>query len=323
MEKMNLILASGGNVTKPVITAFKENGNEYLVLDNEINGSMGLPIILVCKIVSNRVVKIVDGNEWQNVKESLKKIIAGNGSEFIKVPNEMNADDVYYTQLTLPVPSFDALKNNYVVSESLVEDISVSPNESNMNSVNVNPTTPNVTNEPVSSSVEGPVNMSTIETEVNNVADAVLNSIPNATEPTFDDNNANVVNPSLNIEQPVVNNPSPTDINIVNPVMNTEQPKVSSTVDFTNITPPSVEQPTVQNNVLNEQATSTYVEPNLNGSTINDAVEEKNVEVEMNPTNETELFKEQKEAFMQACENMFDALVQKFEKELEKYKKTE
>ena len=30
-----------------------------------------------------------------------------------------------------------------------------------------------------------------------------------------------------------------------------------------------------------------------------------------------DIFKEQKEAFMQACENMFDALVQKFEKELD------
>ena len=33
-----------------------------------------------------------------------------------------------------------------------------------------------------------------------------------------------------------------------------------------------------------------------------------------------DIFKEQKEAFMQACENMFDALVQKFEKELENHK---
>ena len=35
---------------------------------------------------------------------------------------------------------------------------------------------------------------------------------------------------------------------------------------------------------------------------------------------EESIFKEQKEAFMQACENMFDALVQKFEKELESKK---
>ena len=34
----------------------------------------------------------------------------------------------------------------------------------------------------------------------------------------------------------------------------------------------------------------------------------------------TEITEEQKEAFMQACENMFDALVQKFERELENRK---
>ena len=41
-------------------------------------------------------------------------------------------------------------------------------------------------------------------------------------------------------------------------------------------------------------------------------------ELPVNP--EINIFKDQKEAFMQACENMFDALVQKFERELENRK---
>ncbi len=100
MGKIKLNLNSGAIVEKPLINAFSANNNSYVILDNEVNGSMGLPIILVCKLFDNRLVKITDQNEWQIVKEYLKNIIAGGKVEFLKVNDNLAADDIYYTQLT-------------------------------------------------------------------------------------------------------------------------------------------------------------------------------------------------------------------------------
>ena len=60
MGKIKLNLVSGAVVEKPLINAFKANNNSYIVLDNEVNGSMGLPIILVCKYLDNKLTKIID-----------------------------------------------------------------------------------------------------------------------------------------------------------------------------------------------------------------------------------------------------------------------
>ncbi len=99
---------------KSVLTAFTVEENTYIVLDNESVGSMGLPIILVSKLVSNRLTKILDQTEWQKVKENLKTIISGAPMSYINVNASLEADDVFFTQLTLPIASFNALKNNYV-----------------------------------------------------------------------------------------------------------------------------------------------------------------------------------------------------------------
>ena len=123
MGKIKLNLTSGAVVEKPLINAFTANNINYVVLDNETNGSMGLPIILVCKLENNKLIKIVDTNEWQIVKEYLKNIIAGSKVDFIKVDSVLNADDVYYTQLTLPVPSYDALKKAYVRKHLGMKDL--------------------------------------------------------------------------------------------------------------------------------------------------------------------------------------------------------
>ena len=109
MEKVNIKLASGNVDVKPLINAFESENNKYVVFDQEQNGSMGLPIILVCKLDNNRLTKIADANEWTAVKECLKKIIANKEMTFISVDNEIEADDAYFTQLTLPIPSFEAL----------------------------------------------------------------------------------------------------------------------------------------------------------------------------------------------------------------------
>ena len=117
MARTKLKLPTGAVVEKPVVTCFNAENSAYLILDAENIGSMGLPIILVCKIENGTVKKITDPTEWQKAKDYLKGIIAGNSMNYIPVGAEMPADEVYYTQLTLPVASFDVIKNSYTVEE--------------------------------------------------------------------------------------------------------------------------------------------------------------------------------------------------------------
>ena len=117
MTKVKLNLASGSVQEREVITAFKNNDVKYIIFDGESTGSMGLPIILVCKEVLGKVVGITEADEWKNTKECLKKIISGDKIEYAGVSSELKADDIYYRQLTLPVSSFDVLKSSYVAPE--------------------------------------------------------------------------------------------------------------------------------------------------------------------------------------------------------------
>lgn len=263
MGKIKLNLVSGAVVEKPLISAFKASENSYVILDNEINGSMGLPIILVCKFENNKLVKIIDQNEWQLVKEYLKNIIAGNHVEYFNVISEMTADDIYYTQLTLPVPSFDALKNAYHV-----EDV-VTP-ESNL--LDINPAQIDMNNISSMESVVPEVNPSTpvIDINVSEIQSVQSESV-------------NISAPAIDLNTPIPNFGGDTQVNPIPEVTPVEP--VSQVMPEPEITPPPV----------------------INGE-INTSADNASI------------FKEQKEAFMQACENMFDALVQKFEKELENRK---
>lgn len=279
MGKIKLNLVSGAVVEKPLISAFKASNNSYVVLDNEMNGSMGLPIILVCKLENNKLIKIIDQNEWSIVKEYLKNIIAGNKIEFIKINEEIMADDIYYTQLTLPVPSFDALKNAYKVEEVVnTTDTSATIMDMFNTEPEANPTINNIQTpimpEPVNNQVETPI--VNVETPVNSIP---VNPVVN--EP--------VIEQSPIVENQVSIEPTVTPIDIVQPVMPTN--------------PTPVVEPVV--NPVMEPAVENVVDTNM--------VNQVNVSQE-------NIFKDQKEAFMQACENMFDALVQKFEKELENRK---
>jgi len=282
MGKIKLNLVSGAVVEKPLINAFKSNNNSYVVLDNEINGSMGLPIILVSKLENNRLVKIIDQGEWQIVKEYLKSIIAGGQVEFIKLANEIEAEDIYYTQLTLPVPSFDALKNAYKIEEEVINENILNINQEpevslqNENSF-VAPEIPSFAPEvPVMPEVQIPEVENPVISDINKE-----NSIP---------------------EVPVM------DINIPDSNMFV-MPEIPNVVSNENIVVPEISQNEI--NVANISP----VMPNISGSEITSPSVNS-----LNSGVDEDIFKEQKEAFMQACENMFDALVIKFKKELENRK---
>ena len=95
MSKIRVNLTSGNFFEKPLVTCFQGTSANYVVFDNEMNGSMGLPIICISKLNGNRLEKIFDQSEWASVKENL------------------SAQDDFFTQLTLPVASFDVLKRSY------------------------------------------------------------------------------------------------------------------------------------------------------------------------------------------------------------------
>ena len=292
MEKIKINLTNGTNIEKPLITAFRGNNGIYIVLDNEMNGTMGLPIILVSKLENNKLIKITDQNEWNAVKENLRMIIAGNQVDYVKVENILMGDEVFFTQLTLPVASFEALKNNYkpqdnndsnsampAAETTNIDVASVSPEI-------VNPTSiaPNIDVTPVSPEVAKPTPI------VPNVDVTPVN--PEVANPTSVVPNVDVasVNPEVANPTPIVPN---VDVTPTNPEVTTPTP-VTVTPEVSPVMPEAPQNSQVEAPVMDQQMVSPVAEPTS---------EEVPVD-----------FTADKEAFLKACENMFDALVAKFNK---------
>lgn len=231
MEKIKINTVSGMNLEKPLVTAFKSNTGEYVVFDNEMNGTMGLPIILVTKLVNNSLSLIPD-TEWNSVKEVLRLIISGNQVDYISVGESISAEDNFFKQLTLPVASFEALKNNYK-----------------------------------------PISVDSLESKVENAAPVLDNVVqkPEVVEP---------VNVAPQVQQPVENT-----------VVMPDAPVQSQTIASVNPVMPEVAPVTPE---VNQTVMDTPVEQHVN-----------NTEVPVD-------FTADKETFLKACENMFDALVAKF-----------
>lgn len=235
MEKLKINTVSGNVLEKPIVTAFKSNGGEYVVLDNEMNGTMGLPIILVSKLENGSLV-IVPDSEWNAVKEALRLIISGNQMEYVNVGNVLSSEDTFFKQLTLPVASFEVLKNSYkpVVHEEVTLE------------------TPEVNVEPV-------VQATPVQT------------------------------PEV-VESPIVMNDAP-----VAPQM--------PEANVTPIAPIMPEAPVEAQSVAEVPAHTEEVAPMPSVEEIPEDHDDVPVD-----------FTADKEAFLKACENMFDALVAKFNK---------
>lgn len=231
MEKIKINTVSGMNLEKPLVTAFKSNTGEYVVFDNEMNGTMGLPIILVTKLVNNSLSLIPD-TEWNSVKEVLRLIISGNQVDYISVAESISAEDNFFKQLTLPVASFEALKNNYK-----------------------------------------PISVDSLGSKVENAAPVLDNVVqtPEVAEP---------VNVAPQVQQPVENT-----------VVMPDAPVQSQTIASVNPVMPEVAPVTPE---VNQIVVDAPVEQHVN-----------NTEVPVD-------FTADKESFLKACENMFDALVAKF-----------
>lgn len=245
MERLKINTVSGNSFEKPIVTAFKSNGGEYVVLDNEMNGTMGLPIILVTKLINNTLT-IVPDSEWNAVKEALRLIISGSQTDYIILGNVINAEDMFFKQLTLPVASFEALKNNYKP----------------VGSVN-NPVEPQVQMEsqPV---MENVMPESQVMTNIN----------------------------SVNMETPVMKGETQSPVGISHPM-----PEV-------NVAPEAPIMPSAPVQSQSVAEVAPYTKPVTPMPSV-EPIPEEHEEVPVD-------FTADKEAFLKACENMFDALVAKF-----------
>ncbi len=326
MVKIKLNLPTGVSVDRSLINCFKVDGVVYAVFDAASIGSMGLPIILVSKFENNRLVKIANADEWTKVKGYLKEIISGVKKESVKLENVVDADEIYYTQLTLPVASFDALKNSY--NENIVEDNSVNLNGIDSNQqVNSAPTQevpiPNNVNATISP-IETPVQQTPSEPELPNV-EVNSQTESNLSPSNNGINDAQIVglNPNANIQDnlnsPVVTNENP----ILNEEKIIENPLVSDSSNLNSVQSiPSSDVP-VANSLLNdnslpvlelpkEQATNDVSKPEIDNIAQSEpSISNSNISnVEMS-NNTKDDFSDEKEEFLKFWSEFFDKMIEK------------
>lgn len=297
MKKIKITLTSGNVIEKNVLTAFKGTYGDYIVLDNESVGSMGLPVILISKIQDNRLLTINDANEWNAIKDNLRNIIAGNQIVKTEVKDEYTGEDVYYKQLTLPVASFDTLKNTF--------DDNDGDSGNNVNPIQGAPVGPNVSLDVSEATVEPTAQVMPTNVNPESVAPEQVIQTPVAPMPDvssvgpMEPNVVNVPNPSAAptmAEMPVA--PDNSMQQAINPTTSNEtfgQPIPSQT--------------------LNNEMPEAPVMPPLNEMANNPVTPEAVVEPVPTPEEHESIdIAADKEAFLKACENMFDALVAKFNK---------
>lgn len=300
MARIKLNLPTGVVEEKSLLTAFKVDDNSYIIFDAESVGSMGLPIILVCKYYSDRVNKITDADEWTRVKGHLKEIISGVAKEYISIPNSLNVDEVYYTQLTLPVASFDVLKSSY--DPKIEEKVDISYDSIGKIAKEMDSDVQSLEN-----SNETLQMSENLEVKLQN--DNELSAIAN---PILGDN--------INLSQSPIHN----DI-LTNETIKSEADNVSS-VNFENNL---IEEPSLMGDLNQNTENLTLVsdENSDNASVVsfdeNGKLDEKKVNpkeisnnissTDIGQNSNTNDYSSDKDAFLAACSNMFDALVSKFE----------
>lgn len=308
MAKINITKPTGGSEALALVSAFVADSNSYVVFDSEKMGSMGLPIIFISKLVNEKLEKINDNNEWQSLKNYLKGIINGTNFQYIKINDSLKADEAFYTPLTLPQASFDLIKQRYVVkednsgqtSEAEVLDVpSVNVEEQDEGGPTLNEETmaasPNAN--PLDSMMPKPVeNTDVMNNQIGQVPPAMVAPVAKEEAATTLNIPNNVEN--ANVEQPQVNPELGASVTPVMPNNNAQSNvQVSSEV------------------IENKQVVNS--EPALNVSnptnTTSDEVKINNVLAEESVINS---FEADKETFLKACENMFDALVSKYQKQL-------
>ena len=292
MAKINVIKPTGSDMLS-LLSAFKTENLTYVIFDSEKVGSMGLPIIYISKL-TDKLEKVMDDNEWQSVKNSLKGIINGTNFEYVKVNDTMNADEAFYTPLTLPQASFDLIKSRYVVVGSDEGEAKVL--EQPVNDVQQ----PNIVEQP--------------KTE-ENVMPSVMPVEPTPVTPMPVENNPVAANESvMQVSEAPSITPVMPDINAMSNESYSATPNAEPAVmpevvsaEPALVTPPSVVEPTP----------AVLASPEINNIPESAIQDVPTVNLDAN------IFMQDKETFLKACENMFDALVSKYQKQLEDLERRE
>lgn len=283
MAKININKPTGSEVLS-LLSAFKKEDSTYVIFDSEKVGSMGLPIIYISKL-TEKLEKITDDNEWQSVKNSLKGIINGTNFEYVKIADTMNSDEVYYTPLTLPQSSFDLIKNRYVVTED--------------------------------STGEAKVLTKMEETPSEEVKEVDIASIPSTNEVKASGD----LNPSVIASEPEISMEKPLESSVV-PSVEPVIPNINAVSNESYVaTPNVVEQASIEPTIPEAQ---TPVNPEVQVAVTNE-VPQASEEVKEEPIVkfDTNIFMQDKETFLKACENMFDALISKYQKQLDDLERRE
>lgn len=268
MAKINITKPTGGEAIN-LISAFKSDNQIYVIFDSERMGSMGLPIVYISKY-GDKLEKISDDSEWQSVKSYLKGIINGTNFEYVKIGESVNADEAYYTPLSLPQASFDLIKSRYVV-----EDIVSTPVLEPIPSV-VTPDANSKVVEEVVTPVSPEVKVAeTPVAPVDPVAVIDFNQGPVVPIEPVMPNNDVVSNMTANVSTPVLEPVNVVPTPVLEPV---------------NVAPSPVVSEPISPVVSIQQETPTSIQDSS--------------------------FIQDKETFLKACENMFDALVSKYQKKL-------
>jgi len=266
VSKIKINLTNGSIVEKPLVSAFAGTNGNYVILDNETNGSMGLPVVCVSKLNGTALEKIFDQNEWGAVKENLKTIIGGGQLNYLAVADSLTAQDDFFTQLALPVASFDLLKNAYKppVVEQPVQEVAPAALETPQPIVEPTPVMPDL-------------------------------GMPQVIEPNIL-GGMGMPNPSPVMETPAIVTPEPASPVVDMPAM----PVMPEAVQI----PPvmQMDAPTIP--VENSVPTINPVAP---------VMPEPMEKTEIVNSPSADEIRVLKENFMKSCENMFDALIKKFE----------
>ena len=299
-------LPTGTSVEKVLINCFKSDDNIYAVFDAENVGSMGLPIILISKLVNNRLTKIVEPDEWTKVKGCLKEIISGVSKEYVSLQETLDADELFYNQLTLPVASFDALKNAYkidnvvnnelplsgvnnVEESTLVESLEQGVEETNK-PLEIQSTNGNLLNADIDKNLP---ELSTVVDENSEKKEDVINeiSLPVLEETSLDN--------SSNVSSTIQDNVSEKEDVVANPLVNDV---VLPTLDLPVVDSGDNKSENLNETPVLEEAIDQSV--NLSADNVTPIVDASLEKVGSN-------FEFEKEEFLNYCSEFFDKMVEK------------
>lgn len=212
MEKITKITRPSGEENYKVLSSFKTGDNSYVILDSKLKDANQNNITFVCKENGNNL-EYVDGNDWDQVKESLINIVKGNGNVTYIVPkNSYQASENIGHTLALKDTHIFELTNNYKLPENVIQNnVMVEEIKQELNNNG------NMVSEP---SLESNVSNQIVEPQstLDNAIGAVNNmenTIGNITEPQYTNEEQPIISDGIYQQQSILNPSQP-----VEPVQN-------------------------------------------------------------------------------------------------------